>query len=142
LQLIESGPLITNLSIDDAPNRDSSQLDLGSRRRYSISRPGVRPSKCPYYGDQITFGDHHVYGHVEIRECPLLIMHGGLIFLEISRPVEPMILEISGIDLVRDLKLPLIEDLLEHSFSYGLVSGFPGRRIRNVIGSRDRSGQH
>ena len=66
-------------------------------------------------------------------------MHGGLIFLEISGPVEPMILEISCVDLVRHLKLSLVEDLVEHSSSYCLVSGFPGRHIWDVIGSGYRS---
>lgn len=62
-------------------------------------------------------------------------MHRSLILLEVKIPVEPVIHEIWCVDFVRHLKLPLVEDFLEHSSSQHLVSGFPGSRIGDVIGS-------
>ncbi len=42
-------------------------------------------------------------------------MHRGLILFQVEIPVKSVIHEVSGIDLVRDPELPLVEDLLEHA---------------------------
>jgi hypothetical protein len=100
--------------------------------RISILAPGgwqaavasgrVRSAEGPQGGHEITLGHEHLGGHNQVGKREPLRPRRVLVGLEISVAAKAVVLEVWRVDLVRDLEVPLAEDLVEDPHGNSLVA--------------------